>query len=96
MRVPWAREGSGFTLLFKALALSMCQGLAVRQAVPMLRVRDKQLWRRIDHYVGEARRKHDMSKVTFSEPREMCAMRGQCPFAHLDFSAPLGPHFVRA
>ena len=32
MNVPWAREGSGFTLLFEALALSMCQGLPVRQA----------------------------------------------------------------
>ena len=37
--VPWAREGSGFTLLFEALALSMCQGLPVRQAAQMLRVR---------------------------------------------------------
>jgi transposase len=63
--VPWAREGSGFTLLFEALALSMCQGLPVRQAAQMLRVRDKQLWRRIDHYVGQARQKQDMSKVTF-------------------------------
>lgn len=65
MPVPWAREGSGFTLLFEALALSMCQGLAVRQAARMLRVRDKQLWRRIDHYVSQARRQQDMSKVNF-------------------------------
>jgi hypothetical protein len=65
MPVPWAREGICFTLLFEALALSMCQGLAVRQAAQMLRVRDKHLWRRIDHYVGEARRKQDMSKITF-------------------------------
>ena len=43
--VQWAREGSGFTLLFEALALTMCQGLPVRQAARMLRVRDKQLWR---------------------------------------------------
>jgi transposase len=63
--VPWAREGSGFTVLFEALALSMCQGLPVRQAAQMLRVSDKQLWRRIDHYVGQARQKQDMSKVTF-------------------------------
>ena len=61
--VPWAREGSGFTLLFEALALSMCQGLPVRQAAQMLRVRDKQLWRRIEHYVGQARAKQDMSGV---------------------------------
>ena len=35
--VPWAREGSGFTLLFEALALSLCQGLPVRQAAKTLR-----------------------------------------------------------
>ena len=39
--VPWARDGSGFTLLFQALALTMCQGLPVRQAARMLRVRDE-------------------------------------------------------
>jgi transposase len=61
--VPWAREGSGFTLLFEALSLSLCQGLPVRQAARMLRVRDKQLWRRIEFYVTEARRKQDMSAV---------------------------------
>jgi len=61
--VPWAREGSGFTLLFEALALTMCQGLPVRQAAQMLRVRDKQLWGRIEHYVTDARRKQDMSGV---------------------------------
>ena len=63
--VPWAREGSGFTLLFEALGLALAQGLPVRQAAQMMRVRDKQLWRRIDHYVTEARRKQDMSKVRF-------------------------------
>ena len=61
--VPWAREGSGFTMLFEALALSLCQGLPVLQAARMLRVRDKQLWRRIEHYVEQARAKQDMSKV---------------------------------
>jgi transposase len=61
--VPWAREGSGFTLLFEALGLTLCQGLPVRQAAQMLRVRDKQLWRRIEHYVAQARLKQDMSAV---------------------------------
>jgi len=75
--VPWAREGSGFTLLFEALALSMCQGLPVRQAAQMLRVHDKQLWRRIDHYVGQARQKQDMSKVTFVGIDETSLAKGQ-------------------
>ncbi len=60
--VPWAREASGFRLLFEALALTMCQRLQVRQAAQMLRVRDKQLWGRIEHY-AEARPKQNMSGV---------------------------------
>ena len=77
VQVPWAREGSGFTLLFEALALMLCQGLPVRQAAQMLRVRDKQLWRRIEHYVGEARRKQDMSKVGIVGIDETSLRRGQ-------------------
>ena len=74
--VPWAREGSGFTLLFEALALTLCQGLPVRQAAKMLRVRDKQLWGRIEHYVTEARRKQDMSKVSLVGIDETNRARG--------------------
>ena len=61
--VPWAREGSGFTALFEALALSLCKELPVRQAAALLRCSDKQLWRRIDHYVTKARALDDMSEV---------------------------------
>ena len=34
--VPWARESSGFTLLFEALAITMCQRLPLLQAAKML------------------------------------------------------------
>ena len=62
--VPWAREGSGFTALFEAPALSLCQALPVRQAAALLRCSDQQLWRRIEHYVGQARALEDMSQVS--------------------------------
>jgi transposase len=61
--VPWAREGSGFTALFEALALSLCAQMPVRQAAELLRCSDKQLWLRIEHYVGQARQSDDMSAV---------------------------------
>jgi len=61
--VPWAREGSGFTLLFEALALSLCKELPVAQAARHLRADAKALWRRIEHYVNQARAKDDMSGV---------------------------------
>jgi transposase len=61
--VPWAREGSGFTALFEALALALCRELPVRQAAVLLRCADKQLWRRIEHYIDQARALDDMSTV---------------------------------
>ena len=61
--VPWARAGSGFTALFEALALALCRELPVRQAAALLRCADKQLWRRIEHYVEQARALDDMSTV---------------------------------
>ena len=75
--VPWAREGSGFTLLFEALALSLTQELPVRQAAQMLRVRDKRLWRRIEHYVDKARARQDMSEVRLIGIDETNVRRGQ-------------------
>jgi transposase len=76
IKVPWAREGSGFTLLFEALALTMCQDLPVRQAARSLRVRDKQLWRRIEHYVAQARRQQDMKQVRMVGIDETSLRRG--------------------
>lgn len=61
--VPWARKGSGFTLLFEALALSLCRELPVAQAAHLLRVAGKWLWSRIDHYIQAARSRDDMSGV---------------------------------
>lgn len=75
--VPWAREGSGFTLLFEALALSLTQELPVRQAAQMLRVRDKRLWRRIEHYVHKARARQDVSEVRLIGIDETNVRRGQ-------------------
>lgn len=61
--VPWARAGSGFTLLFEALALSLCRELPVAQATHLLRVAAKRLWTRIGHYIQAARVRDDMSGV---------------------------------
>lgn len=77
MQVPWAREGGGFTALFEALALSLCQTLPVRQAAALLRCSDKQLWRRIEHYVHLARVQDDMSDVSIIGIDETSLRKGQ-------------------
>ena len=75
--VPWAREGSGFTALFEALALALCRELPVKQAAALLRCADKQLWRRIEHYVEQARALDDMSTVTIVGIDDTSVRRGQ-------------------
>lgn len=75
--VPWAREGSGFTALFEALALSLCRELPVRQAAALLRCTDKALWRRIGYYIEQARALDDMSTVSIVGIDETSLRRGQ-------------------
>lgn len=75
--VPWAREGSGFTLLFEALGLSLCRELPVAQAAALLRVAAKRLWTRIEHYVKAARAQDDMGGVRLIGIDETSMKRGQ-------------------
>ena len=75
--VPWARENSGFTALFEALALTLCQELPVSQAAALLRCTDKRLWRQIEHHVSKARALEDMSGVTHVGIDETSLRKGQ-------------------
>ena len=75
--VPWARPGSGFTAAFEALALTLCRDLPVRQAAALLRCADKQLWRRIEFYVEQARALEDFAGVELVGIDETSLRRGQ-------------------
>jgi transposase len=75
--VPWARAGSGFTAAFEALALALCRELPVRQAAALLRCKDKQLWRRIEFYVAQARALEDFAGVQIVGLDETSLRRGQ-------------------
>lgn len=76
VEVPWARPGSGFTLLFEALAISLCQSLPVAQVGKLLRVDSKRLWRRIEHYVQAARAKDTMTGIEVIGIDETSIRRG--------------------
>ena len=75
--VPWARAGSGFTAAFEALALALCRELPVRQAAALLRCTDKQLWRRIEFYVEQARAVESFEGVQIVGIDETSLRRGQ-------------------
>jgi transposase len=62
--VPWARAGSGFTLLMEGLILEMSRSTPVRNIAQLLRVSDNRVWRVIQHYVDDAVARIDCSQVT--------------------------------
>ena len=61
--VPWARPGSGFTLLFEAWAVEMARHLPAGTLAEQLDETDTRLWRSVAHYVDEARRLEDYMGV---------------------------------
>ena len=61
--VPWARPGSGFTLLFEAWAVEMARHLPVGTLAEQVDETDTRLWRSVARYVGEARDLEDYTGV---------------------------------
>jgi transposase len=74
--VPWARPGSGFTLMMEAMILLLCQQMSVSAAAAQLREHDTRLWRVLEHYVNEAHAQRDWSKVVRILVDETSARRG--------------------
>jgi transposase len=73
---PWARPGSGFTLLFEALLMALVREMPVNAAAALLGEHDTRIWRVIDHYVQSARAKADYSEVCRVGMDETSSRRG--------------------
>ena len=63
LNAPWAREGSRFTLLFEALALTLAREMPVAACARILRCADNTLWRQIDAHVTLARAQESYADV---------------------------------
>ena len=75
--VPWARPGSGFTLLFEALVMMRAKAMPVIAVGRIVNEYDTLVWRIVTHYVGAARAKADHSTVTQVGVDETASRRGQ-------------------
>jgi transposase len=75
--VPWAREGSRFTLLFEALTLMLAPTMSVLAAGRLTRVPPRRLWRVIEHHVGKARARESHAEVRAVGIDETACRRGQ-------------------
>ncbi len=74
--VPWARTGSGFTLMFEALLMVLVREMPVAATGRVVGEHGNRIWRVLNHYVHEARAKVDMSGVTRLGVDETAARRG--------------------
>jgi len=64
VEVPWARLGTGFTLLFEALVMTLVREMPVAAVAALIGEHDTRLWRIVHHYIDQARNKLDFSAVS--------------------------------
>jgi transposase len=74
--VPWARPGSGFTLLMEVAMVTFAKQMPIAPLAEMAREHDTRIWRVIEHHVGATRARLDFSGVTELGVDETSARRG--------------------
>ena len=89
VNVPWARAGSGFTLLFEALALCMGKEMTVAGLAKTMNCSQSRLWRMLTSYVKETVAREDYSALKALGVDECSKRRGHqyiTTFCDLDAS----------
>ena len=74
--VAWARAGSGFTLLFEALAMTLMTAMPVAAAARLMGEHDTKMWRVLHYWVETAREPADDAEVKRVAIDETAAKRG--------------------
>lgn len=65
VEVPWARPGSGFTLLFEALSLALIEReMPVNRVAEVLKVNPQRIWTIFNHWIGKAIAADDPGTLT--------------------------------
>ena len=69
--VPWARKGSGFTLLFEAFTMLLIENeMPVNKVAKVVKVYPNRLWRVFNYWISIAHQKdviEDLAKIGFDE-----------------------------
>ena len=76
VQVPWAREGSGFTLLMEALVMFLSAQMPVDGIADLLQETDTRLWRVLIYYVEQTQTRRDWKAVRRIAVDETSARRG--------------------
>jgi transposase len=63
--IPWARPGSGFTLLFEALALALIEReVPINRVAEILKVNPQHIWTIFNHWICRAKAAYDPGTIT--------------------------------
>ena len=76
IKIPWARKGSGFTLLMDALIMVLSQNMPISEVGKNIGEHDTRVWRVVDHYTKEARSREDFSDVSVIGIDETSSAKG--------------------
>lgn len=76
IEVPWARSGSGFTLLFEAFMMSLAQEMPVKAIADLVGEHDTMIWRIVRHYVSRVVSQQDLSQMKVVGVDETASRRG--------------------
>lgn len=76
IKVPWAREGSQFTLLFEQAAMTLVREMPVLAAARIMDLTDNRLWRIVKFYVRQMLQGMDLGKLEAFGFDETASKRG--------------------
>ncbi len=76
IKVPWARKGSKFTLLFEQAAMTLVREMPVLATARIMEITDQRLWRIVNFYVQQAMQDIDLSGLEAFALDETASKRG--------------------
>lgn len=77
IKVPWARPGSGFTLLFEAFSMLLIESeMPVAKAADIMDVYPQRLWNMFSYWVEKAYKADDQAEVTVLGIDETSSKKG--------------------
>ena len=77
VKVPWARSGSGFTLLFEAFSMLLIESeMPVCKAADIMDVYPQRLWKVFSYWIEKAHQADDQSGVTVLGIDEISSKKG--------------------
>ena len=63
IKTPWEGLSNGFTLLFEALLVQLCQAMPVNKVAQLTKTNDDKLWSMLEKYIDKTREHEDFKDI---------------------------------